>query len=144
MIPITKNDGCQYAKDAFHNYVIKGIDRINQIYLSQKASFVCNVRELTMKGYLYLDFIKYFPGDKSVVNPSHCGTKCAAHYVLTLDPGEEFTIKVRLYFELEAPKTDPFGPDFDEIFQDRHKEADMFYEEVSKLYFNHPNFVKCF
>ena len=68
------------------------------------------------------------------MNPSHCGTKCAAHYVLTLDPGEEFTITVRLYFELEAPKTDPFGPDFDEIFQDRHKEADMFYEEVSKLY----------
>ena len=78
------------------------------------------------------------------MNPSHCGTKCAAHYVLTLDPGEEFTIKVRLYFELEAPKTGPFGPDFDEIFQDRHKEADMFYEEVSKLYFNHPNFVSVF
>lgn len=68
-------------------------------------------------------------GDKSAVNPSHCGTKCAAHYVLTLDPGQEFTIKVRLYFQLEAPKTEVFGPDFDEIFQDRQKEADLFYDE---------------
>lgn len=73
-----------------------------------------------------------FAGDESAVNPAHCGTKCAAHYVLTLDPGQEFTIKVRLYFELEAPKTEVFGPDFDDVFQDRQKEADMFYDEVWK------------
>lgn len=37
---------------------------------------------------------------------------------------------MRLYFQLEAPKTEVFGPDFDEIFQDRQKEADLFYDEV--------------
>jgi hypothetical protein len=51
---------------------------------------------------------------------------------VTLDPGEEFTIKVRLYYELEAPKHDVFGPDFEEIFQERQREADAFYEEVRK------------
>ena len=43
-------EGSLYAKDAFQNYVIKGIDRVNQIYLTQKVAFVCNIRELEMKG----------------------------------------------------------------------------------------------
>lgn len=102
--------------------------------IESKLNEYCLIIRILLYKYSHTerDGIIVFAGDKSAVNPAHCGTKCAAHYVLTLDPGQEFTIKVRLYFELEAPKTEVFGPDFDDVFQDRQKEADMFYDEVWK------------
>lgn len=103
----------------------KGLGEHNLIKFCQLIQLKDFIVQYTVKNSIVI-----IAGDKSAVNPSHCGTKCAAHYVLTLDPGQEFTIKVRLYFQLEAPKTEVFGPDFDEIFQDRQKEADLFYDEV--------------
>ncbi|XP_052799816.1 uncharacterized protein LOC128231263 isoform X2 [Mya arenaria] len=59
------------------------------------------------------------------------GTKCAGHYVLNLEPGQEVVIKVRLYQCLEAPQGDAFSEEnFDDMFEQRILEADMFYDQV--------------
>ncbi|WAR03594.1 YM54-like protein [Mya arenaria] len=69
-------------------------------------------------------------GQTDTVNPKQYGTKCAGHYVFDLDPGQEVVIKVRLYQGAEKPNGLTFGDDFDEVFQERIKEANEFYKEV--------------
>ena len=58
------------------------------------------------------------------------GTKCAAHYVISVASEQEVTIRVRLYHHLEQPSL-PFSTAFDDVMQARKEEADCFYEEVS-------------
>ncbi len=69
--------------------------------------------------------------NQKVINPKLEGTKAAAHYQLTLAPGESQTIKLRLT-DLAIPPTngDPCGQDFDDIFELRAREADEFYSTV--------------
>jgi hypothetical protein len=62
------------------------------------------------------------------VNPARVGTKAAARYVLSLEPGETRVVCLWL-----SPATiDPagFGPKFERIFADRIREADDFYATV--------------
>src|SRR5438132_479248 len=65
-------------------------------------------------------------GRTGAVNPEGVGTKAAAHYVLTLPPGGEATVHLRLTSEAEAG-----GPaaarEVDRIFAERIREADAFY-----------------
>ena len=65
-------------------------------------------------------------GRTDAVNPEGIGTKAAAHYVLTLPPGGEARLHLRLSAEAEAGGP-PSGPDVDRIFADRVREADAFY-----------------
>ncbi|PSN11507.1 glucosidase, partial [filamentous cyanobacterium CCT1] len=68
-------------------------------------------------------------GDRSAVNPEGTGTKLAAHYTLTLEPGETRTVWLRL-----ADRADlnaPFGDSFEAIFQQRQQEADEFYQRLT-------------
>jgi hypothetical protein len=91
-------------------------------------------------------------GNKSAVNPKQMGTKMAAHYPMSLAPGQSQTLKLRL-MDLEplatikrvagaagiitspghierapdAPASDDFGEGFDKLFSIRQKEADDFY-----------------
>src|SRR5439155_229260 len=65
-------------------------------------------------------------GRNDGVNPAGIGTKAAAHYVLTLPPGGEARLHLRLSAEAEAGGP-PSGPDVDRIFADRIREADAFY-----------------
>ncbi len=67
-------------------------------------------------------------GDLAAVNPEHRGTKCAAHYSLTLQPGQAMTIKLRL---ADAVVPEPFGAGFDQTLTDRIQEADAFYDTVA-------------
>jgi hypothetical protein len=62
------------------------------------------------------------------VNPSHSGTKAAAHYPFTLSPGESRVLRLRL---TDAPHT--MGPflGFDAIFATRVAEADEFYAGIT-------------
>ncbi|HLF82603.1 MAG TPA: glucosidase, partial [Blastocatellia bacterium] len=71
-------------------------------------------------------------GAKDAVNPAKTGTKAAAHYPLTLGPGETRTIKLRLT-DLEIPpaNSDPCNSKFDAIFDERKREADEFYDTVT-------------
>jgi hypothetical protein len=65
------------------------------------------------------------------LNAALVGTKAAAHYKLTLGPGETRVVRLRLT-DLSIPPTngDPCGGAFDSIFEERIREADEFYATV--------------
>ena len=69
-------------------------------------------------------------GKKEAVNPYQTGTKAAAHYPLTMAPGESVTIKLRFTDSEWPDKTDPLNDDFDRIFAARKREAEEFYANV--------------
>src|SRR5206468_4991321 len=114
-------NGQQFVKDAFHEYVVHGRN--------------------------------------DAVNPQNVGTKFAAHYVLEIEPGQLQLVRLRLsavaggddagsavvsavpsgFSKGERtsekpgstpPATDSFA-DFDQIFAERMKEADEFYDAIS-------------
>ena len=64
-------------------------------------------------------------GTRTAVNPERKGTKAAARYILSLEPGESRTLHLQL-----GPDPSDFGPAFDGIFASRIGEADEFYATV--------------
>jgi hypothetical protein len=73
-------------------------------------------------------------GDKQAVNPQQIGTKFSALYQLTIHAGESKTIQLRLSNSppYQGRMTgglggSPFNEEFNEIFEQRIKEADEFY-----------------
>ncbi|MBD2080194.1 glucosidase [Leptolyngbya sp. FACHB-17] len=67
-------------------------------------------------------------GQADAVNPDHVGTKFAAHYRLSIAPGETKTIHLRLS---DIPTVaQPFGLEFDRRFHIRKQEADEFYQQI--------------
>ncbi|MEK7832698.1 MAG: glucosidase, partial [Acidobacteriota bacterium] len=73
------------------------------------------------------DFI--VDGQTEAINPAKVGTKAAAHYRLTLAPGESKTVKLRLTDNTSLTK--PFGKDFDKAFDERISDADEFYKQLA-------------
>ncbi|HEY9016678.1 MAG TPA: hypothetical protein VIM84_16610, partial [Gemmatimonadales bacterium] len=67
-------------------------------------------------------------GDRSAVNPAEEGTKAAFHYVLSVPPGEERVVRLRL-LQGSAGAVRAIGPAFDRGFADRIREADEFYRD---------------
>ncbi len=67
-------------------------------------------------------------GKRSAVNPEAHGTKAAAHYSLRLPAGGRVLLRLRLYSDDEAP-SQPLGPDFERVFEQRLSEADQFYRD---------------
>jgi hypothetical protein len=68
-------------------------------------------------------------GQKDAVNPNQIGTKFAAHYALTIAPGETKTLQLRLSDTPDLAA--PFDGNFAQIFSQRIKEADEFYHRVT-------------
>ncbi len=68
-------------------------------------------------------------GRKDSVNPEKTGTKASAHYLLTIPSGE--TTKVKLRLSETKGLTEPFGPNFDAVFENRKREADEFYKRIN-------------
>ena len=63
--------------------------------------------------------------DAGAVNPAREGTKAAAHYALSVEPGGTRLIQLRF---TDAPAAqDAFGAAFDRVFGERIREADEFY-----------------
>jgi hypothetical protein len=70
-------------------------------------------------------------GVPGIVNPRRRGTKCAAHHVVALAPGEERVIRLRLHSAGAEPvEGGVFGKPFDDVFAARKAEADVFYGEL--------------
>ena len=69
-------------------------------------------------------------GRAAAANPAREGTKAAAHYHLTLPPGEPATLRLRLSATAPGPAGGPFGRGFDRTMAARLKEADEFYDLV--------------
>src|SRR5262249_50569839 len=76
-------------------------------------------------------------GQLDAVNPLQKGTKAAAHYRVSVKARENQVIRLRLTHRAPAAfakengrSAPPFGRDFDDILEIRHKEADEFYDSV--------------
>ncbi len=73
---------------------------------------------------------------REAVNPERTGTKCAVHRVVTLGPGEQQVIRLRLWApedggtESASSPTDSWGAPFAETLRQREREADEFYASV--------------
>ena len=75
---------------------------------------------------------------QDAVNPQRCGTKAAAHYRLTVGPGQSATVRLRLTAQAAAEprkaargSSVPFGPLFERTMAARLREADEFYQSVT-------------
>jgi Glycosyl hydrolase family 63 C-terminal domain len=68
-------------------------------------------------------------GNQNAVNPEQTGTKAAANYKLTIEPGDTATICLRLT-DHEHDHSEKVFTDFEKIFADRVHEADEFYETI--------------
>ena len=67
-------------------------------------------------------------GKRDALNADAKGTKAAAHYRLTVGVGE--TVSVRLRLTNSSGVSAVFDDDFDEVFEQRRREADEFYATV--------------
>jgi hypothetical protein len=67
-------------------------------------------------------------GKTDAVNPEQRGTKAAAHYRVTVQPGGSQVIRLRL--SDVAPGKNGTFTDFEDVLAIRHKEADQFYNTV--------------
>ncbi len=71
-------------------------------------------------------------GRSGAVNPEGAGTKASAHYQLTLGPGEERSIRLRLSGVAPSSRgTQVFGSAFEDTFSQRQREADEFYDNIT-------------
>jgi hypothetical protein len=73
-------------------------------------------------------------GDQNAVNPAMAGTKSAFHLVFNVPPGGEKEIRLRLrrVDQPEPPDTSDLFADFDQIFNERIKEANEFYAQLQR------------
>jgi hypothetical protein len=65
-------------------------------------------------------------GEKTAINPAREGTKAAAHYTLSVPPGESRTVRVRL----AAPGLAAPFEEFEALMSQRKAEADQFYADL--------------
>jgi len=70
-------------------------------------------------------------GNQNSVNPENKGTKASAHYHVKIGAGQTSVIRVRLAKAPVETRTNPFGKNFDTVFEERIKEADAFYKSVT-------------
>ena len=70
-------------------------------------------------------------GREDAVNADKRGTKVAAHYHLTIGAGQTSVIRLRLASSVLEKRGQPFGKPFDQVFDDRLREADEFYQAVT-------------
>jgi hypothetical protein len=109
-----------------------------QLYCDQEATLLfCDndtntnlTAELPEAGVYFKDGINDYlvAGKKEAVNAAQRGTKAAAHYTLTIAPGEAQVVRVRLS---QPTHEVPFA-DFDQVFGIRQAEADVFYDCVQE------------
>jgi hypothetical protein len=70
-------------------------------------------------------------GKHDAVNPENQGTKVAGHYQLTIGAGQTQVIRCRLTKGSPNHDMNVFGERFDQVFADRVREADAFYQSVT-------------
>jgi hypothetical protein len=76
-------------------------------------------------------------GQQEAVNPEKKGTKVAAHYRLTVNPGKCLVVRLRLndiapamFAQSKGEAGSPFGTLFDNVLRARRQEADEFYATI--------------
>ena len=72
-------------------------------------------------------------GQRNAINPHNTGTNAAAHFTLTIAPGQSQTLRLRLCDGPARPDVSQqqlFGPDFESTLTARRNESDQFYATV--------------
>jgi hypothetical protein len=69
-------------------------------------------------------------GNQNAINHEQTGTKAAAHYTISTDPGETAKLRLRLSIQPPAEIGNPFK-DFEDSMRTRQHEADEFYRSVT-------------
>jgi hypothetical protein len=72
-------------------------------------------------------------GRQDTVNTDKQGTKLSAHYQVTVGAGATSVTRLRLFGASPDRKIEPFGKTFDDVFADRVREADAFYQAVTPV-----------
>ncbi len=70
-------------------------------------------------------------GIQGAVNAERKGTKASAHYRSTVAAGESVVVRLRLSKKSTDQKCQPFGESFDQVFIERVREADEFYQSIT-------------
>lgn len=70
-------------------------------------------------------------GDQEAVNAAKQGTKVAAHYRFHIAAGQTQTIRLRFARSSPVRNAAPFGKAFDDLFAERLRETDEFYNSVT-------------
>lgn len=79
--------------------------------------------------YLKDAFHEFLVGGRTeAVNPAKAGTKAAVVFQKTLEPGEEWVVRLRL---CRPPKPEVFGAAFDNLFAARESECAAYYEALT-------------
>ncbi len=106
-------------------------------YANDSPSFLFTENDTNTKRIFGTETIGHFKdafheyliqGNQKAVNEDYDGTKCAAHYQLSIPAGGSSTVQVRLTAEA---LNNPFS-DFDGHFEKRQQEADVFYDELQR------------
>ncbi len=99
------------------------------LFTENETNVRCVFNTGTDEGYFKDAFHEYVVhGKKQAVNAANKGTKAAGLFRLTLAPGANATVRIRMR-PSAAAITNAFG-EFGQIFSDRMKEADQFYEGI--------------
>jgi hypothetical protein len=84
----------------------------------------------TSGGYVKDAFHEYVLYHRSgAISTRHLGTKSAAMYLLDVPAGESVTVRLRLFSTQDAPARGAFDAGFEEIFKQRIRECNEFYEQ---------------
>jgi hypothetical protein len=73
-------------------------------------------------------------GERDAVNPACTGTKAALRYRLDIAPGAAQTVRLRL--TTQVPQAAAFGAPFDQVFEQRRREADAFHATLAPAHLN--------
>ncbi len=73
-------------------------------------------------------------GNRAAVNPELRGTKAAAHYPLSIGPGQSAVVELRL---TDSANAEPFGPAFQQVLVERRDDANDFYATVTPRELSH-------
>lgn len=69
-------------------------------------------------------------GRQDAINPAKEGTKVAGHHKATIASGESVVVRLRLTKGVHG-NTPPFGAPFEELFAERVREAEEFYQAIT-------------
>jgi hypothetical protein len=84
----------------------------------------------TNPGFVKDAFHEYvIAGNTAAINPRKFGTKVGMLYKLNVPPGKSVTVRLRM-FAVEEKVAQPFGPEFEQTFVARQREADEYYARV--------------
>jgi len=111
------------------NYYLHADNADSLLFTNNETNFARFDGSANGNPYVKDAFHRYLVNDdKAAVNPAGEGTKVAALFSGSIDPGASRTIRLRLD---NTRRKDPFA-DFDAIFAQRMAEADEFYGAIQK------------